>query len=227
MSNKPPPTLDSDSDYNTWKRKLTIWQLGTSLAPEKQCANVIGCISGKYEPFVLKLTNDEIKSADGVQTLVQKLDLVFKDADDDAFKKYKEFQNLSRNHDEEVVVYVQRFADLYEECKKQDLTVGDKVLALKLLETANLNSVSTQMILTAAANLTYDDIKKSFMKIMKTSTSSTQPETVTQVKTEPVNYALVEDDYDIRYSDEYDDSNEYMIDDSLEEMEEMGRRPEN
>ena len=105
--------------------------------------------NGKYEPFVLKITDAEIKSDTGVQTLVDKLDQVFKDDDEELYAKFKEFQKINRRDDEEVCLYVQRFSDLYDECKRQDLTLGDKVLALKLLETARLTAISKQLILTS------------------------------------------------------------------------------
>ena len=59
-----------------------------------------------------------------------------------------------------------------------DLTLGDKVLALKLLETARLTTISKQLILTSTQNLTFAEVKKSFLKIMKNTSVQSESQNI-------------------------------------------------
>ena len=72
-----PPMLEDGTLFETWEKKVELWQTITDLKAEKQGPALVLALSDKNQEHVLKLKTAEIKAQDGVQKILEKLGKVF------------------------------------------------------------------------------------------------------------------------------------------------------
>ena len=73
-----PPALLKDK-YSTWRKKINIWELVTSLDKTKRALMVFLSLEGTAREAVLELDTAVLNSADGMKKLIEKLDTLFLD----------------------------------------------------------------------------------------------------------------------------------------------------
>ena len=107
---KNPPIFNDDTNYEIWEKSLKVWQLVTDLKPEKQGPALILAISGKAQEIVLELSLDEIKAADGVETILTKLRTIYrKDSVDTAYEAFERFIYFTRESSMKMTEYINEF----------------------------------------------------------------------------------------------------------------------
>ena len=70
---KNPPIFLEDSSYESWEKSVKLWQLVTNLKAEQQGPALVLALTGKAKDIVLELEIDVLKSAQGVKTILEKL----------------------------------------------------------------------------------------------------------------------------------------------------------
>ena len=88
---KNPPKFDGvETAYSTWKNELKIWRAVTELPKEKQALAVTLSLSGSIKKSALELDADVLGTNEGMDTLLEHLDKVFKKEEKDcAYEAYQ------------------------------------------------------------------------------------------------------------------------------------------
>ena len=71
------PKLTDKTIYAEWKRRVTVWQVSTSIPKQKQAATLITRMEGKPEQAAIQLDINDYTADDGVKKLVDELDKLF------------------------------------------------------------------------------------------------------------------------------------------------------
>ena len=94
---KAPPVLNEVDDYLNWKNDIEVWQIFADTKPEKQGPTVYLTLTGRARDAVRELKPVDIGKADGLETIIRKLDAVFlKDKNTRAYVAFKEFYSYKR-----------------------------------------------------------------------------------------------------------------------------------
>ena len=92
---KDPPIQNDEKSFNDWKKELEFWQIATDVKPEKQGATVFLSLKGKSREAVLEMTAAEIKTANGLDAIIAKLDTLWKEDENlEAFNAYECFEQF-------------------------------------------------------------------------------------------------------------------------------------
>lgn len=75
---KNPPLFDPRSmNYETWKNKVSVWQLVTELKKEKQALAVSLTLTGNAREVAMDIPAADLTKDDGMDKLITQLDKVF------------------------------------------------------------------------------------------------------------------------------------------------------
>ena len=170
---KVPPKMIED-DYEMWKKKVKIWDQLTDIPKEKRAAALVMILEGKYEIVGLDMEITEMNRDKGVENLLKLLDEKFaKDATDNEYEKFKKFEQIRRKADQSITDYIVEFEKCYKGVKGSGQDVADRVLAFKLLYTANISEADQKMVLTICKDNKYEDMKSALKRIVLTKDSLT------------------------------------------------------
>ncbi|ESO98891.1 hypothetical protein LOTGIDRAFT_158847 [Lottia gigantea] len=165
-SYKNPSYFGPDTVYDTWKNELEIWRRVTDLDADKQALAITLSLTGRARERAVQIPADYLDSERGVDILIAKLDDVFKKETKDAtYEAYLSFENFRKTDDMSIETYVIEFERLNTRLVRYGMELPDAVLAFKLLDNACLSTQERQMSLTAAADLTYSDMKSALKRI--------------------------------------------------------------
>ena len=110
---KAPPSLSKCSSYEAWQKEIKIWQAFTDLPAGKQGPGIFLTLEGRSREAVLELDVAKISAADGVKTIIEKLDgLYLKDKTQSAFEAYDAFEKFRRPSDMTIGEYINQFERL-------------------------------------------------------------------------------------------------------------------
>ena len=161
MSHHEIPVLNDKADYNTWKKKVAIWQLGTAATMKQQASKLIMNMTGKPQEVSINMTVEVLGADDGVDKLIAKLDKLYKkDGTQSLFKAIDDFERYRRGKGEDIDNYILKFQRRYKLLKQlrenTDL-YDDMILAYRLLNQASLNEEQARLVrATCTATLSYD-----------------------------------------------------------------------
>ncbi|ESP03465.1 hypothetical protein LOTGIDRAFT_171402 [Lottia gigantea] len=165
-SYKNPPYFGPDTVYDTWKNELEIWRRVTDLDADKQALAITLSLTGRARERAVQIPADYLDSERGIDILIAKLDDIFKKETKDAtYEAYLSFENFRKTDDMSIETYVIEFERLNTRLVRYGIELPDAVLAFKLLDNACLSTQGRQMSLTAAADLTYSDMKSALKRI--------------------------------------------------------------
>ena len=89
----PSPSRDSD-DYEAWKNDVETWSSVTDIIEENKVVEVHLSLSFKARKALSELKSSELKHADGMKTLLTKLDRLFLQVPNGkCFNAYLAFEN--------------------------------------------------------------------------------------------------------------------------------------
>ena len=158
-----PPSFNKDTDnYSKWKKKLDIWLNITDIAKVKRGGLIILRLDDETQEKVLEnIASEEISSEEGAKKVVDQLDTIFKeDASLTAFECYEAFETYSRPHSASIKDYLDEFQKRLKKVQtKSGTTLGDAVLAYRLLRSANLSESDTKLVRATTDEMTYRDLR--------------------------------------------------------------------
>ena len=170
MSSKiPPPKLKVESSYTEWKNELLMRTLVCGYVKKEQ--GIIVLLQSlsenqKAKKAVSTLTSTDLNKDDGLNILLNKLDELFKtEQTQDSYYTYTKFNNFSRSEEMDISEYILEFEHLNDTIIKFELKLPDKLLCLKLLDGALLNTNQKQMALTIPSDLKYESMKATLKRI--------------------------------------------------------------
>ena len=193
-----PPVLGDESNYETWKRDISIWSELKAVAVGKQALAIYLSLTGRAKNAAQEVDINDLKKADGtgLQKLLEKLDSLFlPEQGRRQFTAFHDFYNLRRKDDTKITDFVSEFEFLYYKFKSAEMTLPDAVLAFMLLSSCNLSINNQHLVLSAISEITYDKTRTAILRIFGKSVD-TSPITDSKsaatdeavIKTEPVLY---------------------------------------
>ena len=173
MNKKSPPKFKDGVSYVSWKNKIEMWALVTSI-PKKEQAIVVLLEALdeniKAKKVVSELTASNLNVDTGLKLLLDKLDLTFKaEKVDDAYSAYSNFNVFVKKEEISMNDYILEFEHLYYKMAQHDMKLPDTTLVFKLLDGAGLNEAQRQLALTLGNDLTFSSMKSALKRIFSRS----------------------------------------------------------
>ena len=166
--NKTPPLLSACSNYNSWKKSVTIWSTFTSISAAKQGAAVFLTLEGSARDAVLELSGDQISGDNGLPNVIKRLDeLYFKDETLQKYEAFDAFDNYRRPSHTPIPEFLHEFNMLSNKPQSYGTTLSDDLLAYKLLKATNL-SPDHEKLAKATCELEYKSMKDQLRKTSQT-----------------------------------------------------------
>ena len=149
-----------------------MWKLVTSvLAKEQGIVVLLDSLEGnaKAEKAVCDLTATNLHTDEGLKTLFDKLDIVFKSEKvDEAYDAYSKFISFQKPDSMAMNDYVVEFDHLYYKMQEHDMKLPDTVLAFKLLDGASLKDDERKLALTVGSDCKFDTMKSALKRVFST-----------------------------------------------------------
>ena len=165
-NNKVPPSFDSDSGYESWRKDIEIWCLLTDVAANKQALAIHLRLTGKARMVSSEIAVTELHHNDGVKTLLAKLDAVFlQDKGRRQFSAFQKLYNLRRKDGVGVTDFIAEFEHNYFEFTKQEMKLPDTVIAFMLLASMNLDEKDVQMVMSGVSDVSSENMKSALKRI--------------------------------------------------------------
>ena len=163
--NKAPPSLSKNDNYETWKKKLVMWQKLTSFEKKKQGPALVLSLDDESQEAVLDLTEEVISAEDGVTKILEVLDkLYLKDKTQSAFEALEDFESYRRPKGLSMSDYCNEFDKKYAKVKSYGTEFPKDLLGFRLLKSANLLPHQEQLAKATITELTYDNMKTQLKK---------------------------------------------------------------
>ena len=183
----PCPRLTDDTEYEDWKNDIAIWQMCTDCEADKMGATIYLNLEGKARRHCKGIKPDDLKGANGVVFLLNKLEQLFgKDEQVSALLAYEHFESFRRPEDMSVIDYINEFESRYAKAKDKKLTISDGVLAHRLLKSANISPEKQALVRATLSAVTLDEMKKKIKAIFDLSDTSEGASGGPSIKVEPV-----------------------------------------
>ena len=163
---KNPPVFGEKSDYDVWKRDIALWQKVTDVKNEMQAIVIHLSLSGKARQIYSELTETELEGADGVKTLMGKLDRVFsQDINWKCFNAYLAFEEYRREPDVKIDDYLCEFDRRYHKLTECKVTLPSAIIACRLLKSCNLSDVQFQLALSTTTEMNFEAMRETLKKL--------------------------------------------------------------
>ena len=161
------------------------------MKPEKRGPALILAISGKAQEIVLELSLDEIKAAEGVETILNKLRSIYrKDSVDTAYEAFEKFIYFTREGSMTISEYINEFERRYNKAKVHGCELSSSIRAFYLLNQAKLSEEHKKLIRATLNVLDFNEMKTKMCKVFGTQGSLNQShETNDNIKIEDLNIA--------------------------------------
>ena len=128
------------------------------MEPSRQAATIFLSLKGKSREVVLELTEEVVGAEDGsgFNTLVEKLDLLWKDDENlEPFPAYENFEQFKRAPEANVKEYIVAFECLNNRLIATGAILPQCVLAYRLLKSASLTGEQEQLAKATVGEFTY------------------------------------------------------------------------
>ena len=187
---KTPPILSDDIPYSDWKNDVNIWKLYTDLDKKKRGPALYLTLTGKARECVRSLKAEEIGGDNGLDLIVNKLNAVFEDdINMQTFTCFQEFYQYRRPSGVGMKEFIIRYEGLYHRLGTFDIKLPEGVQAFFLLTAANISDDHEKLARATCAEMRYDSMKKTILKIYSDPAADNQDEVAPSVKTETVCYS--------------------------------------
>ena len=114
-----PPSLYTSPSFDSWEKSIGLWKMVTNLKPEKQGPALVLSLSVKDRETALELTEAELTAVTGVDSVIAKLKVLYKnDTIDTAYDAFEKFIYFKRDMDTSIKDYVNEFERRYKDAKK-------------------------------------------------------------------------------------------------------------
>ena len=164
----PPPKLDNDGSYETWKKDLEIWTMLTDLPKGKQGLAVHLSLDGRARIATSELKVEDLSSDTGVVKIIEKLDSLFlPDKGRRQFTAFKNLYNL-RRQTMNFLDYITTFEHSYYKFKMEGMELPDPVIAFMLLAASELTDSELKLIMSAINEVSYANVKATLKRVFDT-----------------------------------------------------------
>ena len=147
----PPPAFTKEKSYQRWKDEVEAWSSVVQVEKSKQA--LVLALSfpegSEVRDYVFSdLDVESLKAEQGINILFQKLDLKYKkDEISEAYEAWKKFDKLTKEKEMTIDNYVTEFDKRWKMVKKHENQISSPILAFKLLDYANLDVRTQQIVL--------------------------------------------------------------------------------
>ena len=169
-NNTAPPILNSDgSAYRTWKKDTNIWCQITKVPVNNRAFHIY--LNGlqqsvKARQVAGQISEDRLKSSDGIKILMEALDKVFlPDKPMRLFNANNKLKETKRNSETKVHDFIIDFDNARFEAELEDLKYDDSLLGLNLLDQCKISKEKQQLVMSGLTEVTYDGVKKKLQTI--------------------------------------------------------------
>ena len=200
----PPVWNPGKTSYEDWKFEITLWQKFTKIEKKRQGFAIYSCLPNENEiqdKVRLAIQNDEIQieTDAAVEQIFQVLDKSYKKDDlSTVYETWKDFKNYEKKEEETMETFISNYDKKVKELKKQSIELPKVVLAMQLLDSANLGQKEKQIVLTGVnyndKELMYDQTKSALRKYLGQQTLSQEQKSRISIKSEPVFNSQIEEE---------------------------------
>ena len=162
-----PPLLKEYSNYELWKKEISLWKTFTYLDAKKQDPAIFLALNGKARETALELSVENLNSDTGVVQLLAKLDkLYLKDKDQLAYAAYDSFENFKRPPDMSIKDHLITFERLHHKILQYNIKLPEPVLAYRVLKVpTNISPEKEQLARATITEFKYEAMRKQIFKI--------------------------------------------------------------
>ena len=165
-SNTPVPILENEGCYDTWKGDIQRWEHVTNVIPSKRAMCIYFTLTGRARAAAYQVSIPNLMKADGVKTLLQKLDSIFlPDKDRRQYNAYHNMHKMMRESGASVHEFICEYEFAYFRFQQEDMTWPDSVAALNLMSACRLSEDDLKIVLSAPKEMTYDNMKATLLRI--------------------------------------------------------------
>ena len=111
------PVFHEDMVYKTWKNKLNMRQIITSVLRKEQGIVVLLDLlegNGKAEKAIADIRAEEVNNGDGIKVIIDMLDpILLEESVGEAYKVYSNFINYSKSNEITISEILLEFEHLY------------------------------------------------------------------------------------------------------------------
>ena len=111
------PGFHEDMVYKTWKNKLNMRQIITSVLKKEQGIVVLLDLlegNGKAEKAIADIRAEEVNNGDGIKVIIDKLDqILLEESVGEAYKVYSNFINYNKSNEITISEILLEFEHLY------------------------------------------------------------------------------------------------------------------
>ena len=166
---KTPPKFTTETPYKTWKNKVEMWQIVTSVEKKQQAIIIfLESLEGnpKAEKAVSELTATDLNTDGGMNLLFEKLDKVFQsETVDEAYRTYSAFISFQRKDQMDMSEYILEYEHLYQKMMQHDMKLPDAILTFKLLDGAQITDDERKLALTISNDLNFERMKSTLKRL--------------------------------------------------------------
>ena len=163
---KNPPILSEAKDYESFTKLLKIWQIATDLPKEKQGAALLLSLEGEAQSAALRVTEEELKSATGIDKVVAELNKLYtKDKTSEKIKALEDLENYKKTKNISMQQYILEFETKLDKTKLLGIVWPDDIIAFRLLKNANLPEQDHRLAKATVGSLEYEKVKEKLSTI--------------------------------------------------------------
>ena len=163
---KNPPILSEAKDYESFTKLLKIWQIATDLPKEKQGAALLLSLEGEAQSAALRVTEEELKSATGIDKVVAELNKLYtKDKTSEKIKALEDLENYKKTKNISMQQYILEFKTKLDKTKLLGIVWPDDIIAFRLLKNANLPEQDHRLAKATVGSLEYEKVKEKLSTI--------------------------------------------------------------
>ena len=166
MSVKNPPMLNDSTDYELWKKEVSLWQICSNYDKKTQAPAIVMSLCGNAKEAALEMEIETLNADDGVTELLKVLDgLYLKDENQRKYVSLKSLEQFKRSPTQSLDSYINEFERLHNKVKAHKIELPDSYIAYRLLESANLDQAKSELVRATLNNLAFKDMKTQLQKL--------------------------------------------------------------
>ena len=168
----PPPVFSKEKSYQRYKDEVEAWRSVANVGKQQQALVIALSLpeGSEVREYVFNdIDIDKLKADDGINVLFQKLDLKYKKDDlTEAYESWRKFDILRKEKEMTMDEFISEFDKRWNQVKKCNNQISSPILAFKMLDRAQLDIRTKQIVLTDVdfneKDKMYDSMKTALKK---------------------------------------------------------------
>lgn len=190
--------------YSNWKLLIDLWSVSTDYTAVQQGPMIVLSLKGDARDAALGIPKDELKSENGVELILKKLDTLYeKDESQLAFISFDQFVKYRRPDNMDIREFLRKFELMKNKCESYKFVLPENIVAYFMLACANLPDDKSDIIRATVPAFTSAAMRSQILKVYTEapSTSASGSQSMPLVKNEPNQ----DESFPMMYADNYDD----------------------